>query len=91
MIKYNDRITIDPWPFKMYLDGKPIDSSLVHSLGEAYHLMEITEYILNNYDYGDEDAWNIAVATSYRMEKYNISELDALNETIEKFEKGECI
>lgn len=91
MIKYNDRITCDPWPFKMYLDDKLIDTNLIHSLVEAYKIMEMAEFLLNNYDYGDEDAWAIAESAYRRMYKYDEGEETALSITIEKFEKGECI
>lgn len=89
MIKYTDRITIDPWPFKMYLDNKPIDVNFVAELSEAYNLMCTTEYILGISDYDDDTAFYLAQETLQHMEDYNLSEADAYDEVNTLYKKGE--
>lgn len=86
MIEYTDRIKVDPWPFKMYLDGKPIDTSLVKQLHNAYEILRIAEFLLENYNFlDDETAWELAEKVLRTMDKLESSEELAINLIIDEY------
>lgn len=91
MIKISDKFQVDPSRFRLMYKGEYVPIGDLMSINHLYNIMEIAEYVLNNYEYSEQDAWNIA-ATAYnymdRDDERGQRESEAIENAIKIFEEN---